>query len=305
MKIGITGASGFVGNALVRRFADEHSLRCLRRRSSDISQLANYTDTIEWVTGGLDEPDSLRELVEGCDAVIHSAFWRPGHGFRGNEGDVVEFARINILGTLSLIEAAIQANVQRFVFVSTCATHEKILDDRPLDETHPLWPLSHYGAHKAALEKFVHSYGWGAGFPICAIRPTGIYGIQYPVTRSKWFALASDVLAGKDVRVQGGGKEVHVGDVARGIDVLLHAPPAAVTGEAFACYDRYISEYDVASITKRIAGSSSQIIGEPKTPKHQIVTEKIRRLGMEFGGTELLEKTIGQLIEASGVPNKL
>ncbi len=296
MKIGITGATGFVGRALVRRFAGEHSLRCLRRQSSDLGPLANSSGQIEWVVGGLDEPQSLAELVHGCDAVVHSAFWRPGRGFRGTEGDVVEFARINMLGTLALIEAAIKAKVQRFVFVSTCATHEKILDDRPLDETHPLWPLSHYGAHKAALEKFVHSYGWGAGYPICAIRPTGIYGVQYPVTQSKWFSLVGEVVAGNDVRVQGGGKEVHVDDVARGIDVLLHAPREAIVGEAFACYDRYISEFDVASIAKRIAGSSSQISGETKTPKHQIVTAKIRRLGMEFGGEKLLEATIRQLV---------
>jgi nucleoside-diphosphate-sugar epimerase len=300
MKIGITGASGFVGRALVRRFAGGHRLRCLRRESSDMTPLVNCEDQIDWITGGLTEPESLTELVQGCDAVVHAAYWRPGQGFRGTEGDVVEFARINILGTLTLIEAAISAGVQRFVFVSTCATHEKILDDRPLDETHPLWPLTHYGAHKAALEKFVHSYGLGAGYPICAIRPTGIYGLQYPVKRSKWFPLVRDIVAGKDVRVQGGGKEVQVDDVARGIDILLQAPSNAIAGEAFACYDRYISEYEVASIAKRLAGSASQIVGEPKTPKHQIVTEKIRRLGMEFGGTALLEKTIGQLVDAAG-----
>ena len=96
-----------------------------------------------------------------------NAFWRPGSGFRGSEGDVVEFSRVNILGTLQLIESSIKAGVERFVFVSTCAVHEKILDDRPLDEAHPLWPLTHYGAHKAAVEKFVHSYGFGNGYPIC------------------------------------------------------------------------------------------------------------------------------------------
>ncbi len=72
---------------------------------------------------------------------------------------------VNLLGTLELIEASIAAGVKRFIFVSTCAVHEKILDDRPLDEAHPLWPLTHYGAHKAAIEKFVHSYGYGQGLP--------------------------------------------------------------------------------------------------------------------------------------------
>jgi nucleoside-diphosphate-sugar epimerase len=48
--------------------------------------------------------------------------------------------------------------------------HDVILQDRPLDEAHPLWPKSHYGAHKAAIEKFVHSFGLGEGYAICSLR---------------------------------------------------------------------------------------------------------------------------------------
>ena len=54
-------------------------------------------------------------------------------------------------------QPARDAGVSRCVFISTCAVHEVILDDRPLDETHPLWPTSHYGAHKAALEKIINN----------------------------------------------------------------------------------------------------------------------------------------------------
>jgi nucleoside-diphosphate-sugar epimerase len=88
---------------------------------------------------------------------------------------VIEFVQKNVVGTLMLIEAARRVGVSRFVFISTCAVHEKILDDRPLDEAHPLRATSHYGAHKAAIEKFVHSYGLGDGYPICALRPTGVF----------------------------------------------------------------------------------------------------------------------------------
>jgi hypothetical protein len=48
--------------------------------------------------------------------------------------------------------------VPRFVFISSCAVHDVIRDDRLLDEKHPFWPMSHCGAHKAALEKFVPAY---------------------------------------------------------------------------------------------------------------------------------------------------
>ncbi len=298
MKIAITGATGFVGRELVAQLKSQAiPLKCWYRPESHPELQALSNDAVEWVAGQLADRPSAERLVDGCDVVVHAALYRSGKSFREGAGaDVVEFARQNILGTLELIEAAIAADVKRFVFVSTCAVHEKILDDRPLDESHPLWALTHYGAHKAAIEKFVHSYGFGQGFPICAIRPTGIYGVADPVTDSKWYSLVKKVATGADVEVGGGGKEVNVVDVARAIQLLINAKAEAITGESFACYDRYISQYEVATIAKRMSGSRSQIIGEPKKPKHEIDTTKIRNLGMAFGGTERLEATIRRLL---------
>ncbi|WP_146409730.1 hypothetical protein [Allorhodopirellula heiligendammensis] len=69
------------------------------------------------------------------------------------------------MGTLKLIGATRSARAGRFIAFATCAVHDQILDDRPLDATHPLWAKSRYGAHKAAIEKFAHRYGLGQGKP--------------------------------------------------------------------------------------------------------------------------------------------
>ncbi len=82
-----------------------------------------------------------------------------------------EMAMRNIAGSLQLFQAAKAAGVERIVYISSCAVHDRILSDRPLDETHPLWPASHYGAHKAAVEAFVHSHALGEKYPICACGP--------------------------------------------------------------------------------------------------------------------------------------
>jgi len=202
MKIALTGATGFIGRYIVRQLVNQgHELSCWHRAGSDLSGFESIDSSIHWVQGGLLEDQAADELIAGCDAVVHAAFWRPGPGFRGAEGDVVEFAKVNILGTLDLIEAGRRADVKRFVYLSTCAVHEHILKDRPLDEAHPLWPLTHYGAHKAAIEKFVHSYGLGLGFPICALRPTGVYGVNHPIENTKWFGLVEDIVEGRDVQV--------------------------------------------------------------------------------------------------------
>ena len=83
--------------------------------------------------------------------------------------------------------------------------------------------------------------------------------------------------------------------MAKAVGVLLTAE--GIAGEAFNCYDRYVSELDVATLAKEFSGGKSQIVGEPKQPKHQIVTDKIRALGMEFGGDALLRATVAELIE--------
>jgi nucleoside-diphosphate-sugar epimerase len=250
---------------------------------------------LQWVEGDLDDRESANALVQGCDAVVHAALFRPGLGFRGAEGDLVEFVQKNLVGTLQLIEAARNASVGRFVFISTCAVHEKILDDRPLDEAHPLWATSHYGAHKAAVEKFVHSYGLGEGYPICALRPTGVYGVAHPIQNSKWYDLVSAVVRGETVQCSRGGKEVHAADVAKAVGILLTAD--GIAGEAFNCYDRYVSEFDVATLARELSGSTSEIVGERIRPKHEIVTDKIRALGMQFGDDVLLRQTVAELVE--------
>ncbi len=300
MRIAVTGATGFVGRYIVRQLITAgHTCRCWYRPDSDRSELADLASQLEWLPGQLGDQRACQSLVDGCQAVVHAALYHPGSGFRGGEGNLLEFANKNILGTLELIEAARTAKVPRFVFISTCAVYDRILDDRPLDETHPMWPTSHYGAHKAALEEFVYSYGLGQEYPICALRPTGVYGLAHPAKDSKWFDLVRSVVRGQTVTCQRGGKEVHAADVAKAVQMLLSAD--GIAGEAYNCYDLYVSEWDVAHLAKEISASSAEIRGRQTTPVHQIVTQKLRNLGMEFGGRTLLEQTVQELVAAARV----
>ncbi|MFO0890268.1 MAG: NAD(P)-dependent oxidoreductase [Isosphaeraceae bacterium] len=302
MRIAVTGATGFLGRYLVAELATAgHRLTCWHRPTSDLGHLPSPIPmgAVHWIEGSLGDERAGRELVDGADAVVHAALHHPGGGFRGGEGDLLAFVETNVLGTLRLIEQARAVGVGRFVFISSCAVHEKILPGRPLDETHPTWAASHYGAHKAAIESFVHSFGLGQGYPICALRPTGIYGLNHPARASKWFSLVQRVKEGGSVECRRGGKEVHAIDVARAVRLLLSADAQAIAGEAFNCYDRYISEYEVAAIARRLTGSNVTIEGGPTEPKNQIVTTKLGALGMTYGGSELLERTVQQLLDAA------
>lgn len=301
MLIAVTGATGFLGRYIVRLLAaGGHRLRCWYRPQSDLSGFGDASRAIEWLPGHLGEDSSEKALLEDADALVHAALARPpATGFTAaGQGDLLEFVQTNLVGSLRLFQSARARGIGRCVFLSTCAVHEVILGDRPLDEAHPLWPTSHYGAHKAALEKFVHSFGLGEGWPICALRPTGIYGLAHPVRASRWYDLVGQVVRGEAIATARGGKEVHAADVARAVALLLEAPAETVAGQAFNCCDRYVAEQDVARLAAAATGSASTIADLNRGPKNRIDTSRIRSLGMTFGGEELLRRTVEELVEA-------
>jgi nucleoside-diphosphate-sugar epimerase len=253
---------------------------------------------MDWLPGELG--DGAAALVRGAEALVHAAVqWEgPRNRGRGSHGASDVLFGVNLTGSLELFQAAFAASVPRCIFISSCAVHDMILDDRPLDETHPLWPKSPYGAHKAALEAFVHSWGLGQGWPICALRPTGIYGLAHPPSASRWYDLVGQVLRGEPVASAKGGKEVHAADVACAVELLLHADAKALAGQCYNCCDRYVAEQDVARIARELTGSRAEIADLNRGPKHQIDTSKLRALGMTFGGEPLLRRTVQELVEA-------
>jgi hypothetical protein len=81
--------------------------------------------------------------------------------------------------------------------------------------------------------------------------------------------------------------------VAKATAILLEAD--GIAGQAYNCVDRYVSKWDVARLAKEVSGSESEIQGEQTRPEHTIATDKLRALGMAFGGEALLEATIREL----------
>lgn len=318
MKIGITGATGFLGKHLTQWLLGQgHQVvawcsdpgaapgQGFHSVSGDLGP-AVQRPAVQWIQGRLGDDAATQSLVKHCDAIVHAGLFQPGGRFVGGEGDPVAYMETNVIGSLKLLEAASHHGIDRFVFVSSGTVHDRVAADRPLDEKHPLWPSSLYGAYKASVETMVHAYGFSGKLSCCTLRPTAIYGVADPIEDSKWYGMVADIAAGKDVHASGGSKSVHVSDVSTAIDLLLRTDQP-IAGETFNCTDRMISQYEVAQIAKSLlakaardkaaTGSSSVVSGEPKEAKRHMDTSKIEALGMTFGGTALLESTVNQLLD--------
>ena len=146
MKLAVTGGTGFVGSHLLdAALAADHDVRALTRRPQPERAGVN------WVHGSLDEPGSLRLLIEGADAVIHVAG-------AIKASDAAGFEHGNVAGTLAMLAAATATGVRRFIHLSSLAAREP--------------KLSLYGASKARAEDLVTS----SGLDWAIVRPPAVYG---------------------------------------------------------------------------------------------------------------------------------
>lgn len=107
----VTGATGFVGRALLPRLAEAgHAIRCLVRASPRSPRLPPRLP-VQLAIGSLDDPRVLRSALMGVETVIHLA----GAEWQGRHGDLLA---VDVNGTRALVEAAREAGVHRFIYLS-------------------------------------------------------------------------------------------------------------------------------------------------------------------------------------------
>ncbi|MEV6276854.1 NAD-dependent epimerase/dehydratase family protein [Nocardia sp. NPDC051832] len=175
MKVLVTGASGFLGGALVRRLvADgEHEVSILVRRTSDLADLGAAREQVRLVYGDLADPDSLIAATSGIDVVFHSAARVDERGTRA------QFWAENVTATERLLESARRNGAARFVFISSPSALMDYDggDQLDVDESvpYPRRYLNLYSETKAAAERAVLAANTPE-FSACALRPRAIWG---------------------------------------------------------------------------------------------------------------------------------
>lgn len=176
MRILITGASGFVGQALVRQLAseDHHHLRAALRPTA---KLPVDSSTLEKVIIEELAPDTnWSAALEGMEAVVHCA--ARVHVMNETAGDPLsEFRRTNVEGTLALARQAQQAGVRRFIFISSIKVNgEETQPGRPFTADDTPAPADPYGISKMEAEQALRELARNGTMEVVVIRPVLVYG---------------------------------------------------------------------------------------------------------------------------------
>ncbi|MGL4634715.1 MAG: NAD-dependent epimerase/dehydratase family protein [Beijerinckiaceae bacterium] len=220
MRVLITGGGGFLGAWLLKRLHtagietcvfDMHANRALAHGIA-----GPFVDTIDWHVGDIGSLASVTNAMHGCDAVAHLA----GVLTPFCKDNPLEGARINVIGTLNVFEAARSHDISKVIYTSSGGVYG------PDSNGHPV-PVTHYGAFKLASEGSARAYWLDAGIASVGMRPFIIFGPGRESGLSAGPTLACRAAAhGKPyvIPFSGAADLVYVDDVALACERALIAP---------------------------------------------------------------------------------
>jgi dTDP-glucose 4,6-dehydratase len=227
VKILVTGGAGFIGSNFVRHVLTAHPDDGVINfdKLTYAGNLENLRDVetdprYRFVRGDIGDRAQVLEAMEGVDAVVH--FAAETHVDRSNAG-AAEFLSTNVTGTFTLLEAARELKVARFVAIGTDEVYGSIAKGaaRELD---PLNPSNPYSASKAAADLLARAYWTTHRLPVIVTRSSNNFGpYQYPEKVIPLFI--TNAIEDRPLPLYGDGKNVrdwlYVLDNCAAIDLVL------------------------------------------------------------------------------------
>ena len=230
----VTGGAGFIGSHVVDKLvAQGHQVRVLDDLSTGtLENLSDARARIEFIKADIRDRKALVQAAQGVEYVIHEAAWR---SVPKSMGDPVGYTDVNVLATVSLLEASRQAKVKRLVCVSSSSVYGEVTKV-PMSEDAPARPISPYAASKLADELFCGLFSRGYGLETVSVRYFNVFGPrqslenQYAVVVPKFITCLQ---RGESPPVYGDGKQsrdfTYVENVVDG--TILASQTAGISGE--------------------------------------------------------------------------
>lgn len=258
MKIFITGATGYIGNILAKKLANEgHTIHALCRNVH--TEVLQHPD-IKIFPGDITDPSSIQKAIEGCEQVYHLAAFA-----RVWSKDPSTYYKLNVEGAANVFDAARNAGVQKIVFTSTGGTlgpskdHPVKEDDERIGE-----PFTAYEASKTEAEALCRSYCNKYNMHIVTVNPPRVYGPGIITESNAVTRLVKLYMAGKWKIMPGDGKRtgsyVYVDDVVNGHILAMQKGRAGERYNLGGVNASYIEFFDLLG---RLAGKKLSLIKLP------------------------------------------
>jgi len=270
-RIFVTGGAGFVASHLIDRLADANEVTIFdnfRRNAMAGTRLETHPH-VRVVRGDVMDAEALARAAAGHDLVVHAAAIA---GVETVLRNAVTTMKVNLLGTLNALEAAVRAGrCERFLNFSTSevfGTHSYRNDE---DDFTPMGSVGEarwtYAASKLAGEHLAHAYHRERGVPVVTVRPFNIYGPRQ-VGEGAIHAFITRALRNEDLLVHGTGEQLrswcYVGDIVDALMLCLGNPAAA--GHCFNLGNprATLTVHALAQSVVRVCESSSRLVLVPR-----------------------------------------
>lgn len=237
-KILVTGAAGYVGGHLINKLLEDDKFSDYEIIGIDnflVGDKQNYhlinnSNRVELTYGDISDP-SIGEWFKDVEIVYNLAAIS-GVGYCNQKPMLA--SKINIEGTLNLLELSVQNSVENFVYPSSAAVYGEI-DGDVATENMLLDPLNKYGAMKASCESLCKAYYNSYGLRTTTLRFTNIYGVgTYPKWRTVVVNFIRRALMSEPLTIHGSGEQkrdfIHIDDV---IQLYKLALSKQAKGEVF------------------------------------------------------------------------
>lgn len=308
----VTGATGLIGTALVKRLAAKKvklvcPVRSIEKAKSLFEPLVS--SCVDWIETPIE--DFLRELSDDYDYIIHCASPTASKYFVEHP---VETMRFNIDTTVSILDYAKSNTLKGIIYLSSLESYGTILEDtNAITEdvqgyVNPMETRSSYNVAKRTCESLCHAYAEEYEVPVKVVRLTQTISPYISESDMRVFAqFARHAAKGEDIELHTDGtaarQYIHIEDA---VDAILCVLQNGLPGEVYnaAREDSYISVRDMAQFVQENFNPTGKVffhlrddMGYAPTTKLRLSTEKLRGLGWDakYGLYDMFDHLISRL----------
>jgi nucleoside-diphosphate-sugar epimerase len=252
MRVLVTGATGFIGSALVDRLVGDRrfTVRALVR-----AKAADLPASVERVVGDLDADRNWHDDLAGVDAIVHLA--ARVHVMRDEAADpLAEYRRVNVAGTLNLARHAARTGVRRFIALSSVKVNG---ESGTYSESAPPAPQDHYGISKLEAEVGLRAIATDTSMEVVVIRAPLVYG---PGVRANFEMLIRAVACGVPLPLGAANNRRSFVGVDNLVDFIVRCMthPAAADETFFVSDGEDLSTADLIRRLARAMGRPARLI---------------------------------------------